>query len=155
MCSSPHWTGRLELISQKKKIVSSERRTKAITVSGFPEKLSPANWAQGVTAISRKISCSWAPKKWVQHTTAIYPIPRYTRPRYIGSTLYQLTDTISCIMSVDVSSQTSYHVGVFVLCNASNIVHCGCHTNKLTPSARKLSRTIPWQPQQGINLMLS
>ena len=36
----------------------------------------------------RKISCSWAPKNGVQHVTAIYPIPQYTQPRYIRSTLY-------------------------------------------------------------------
>ena len=58
----PALTGRLELISRK--IVSCEPGTKAIAVSRFREKLSPANWVQGVTAISRKISRSWAPKKW-------------------------------------------------------------------------------------------
>ena len=58
----PALTGRLELISRK--IVSCELGTKAIAVSRFREKLSPANWVQGVTAISRKISRSWAPKKW-------------------------------------------------------------------------------------------
>ena len=36
--------------------------TKAIAVSRFNEKLSPANWMQGVTAISRKISRFWAPR---------------------------------------------------------------------------------------------
>ena len=36
--------------------------TKAIAVSRFREKLSPANWMQGVTAILRKISRSWAPR---------------------------------------------------------------------------------------------
>ena len=82
----PALTGRLELISRK--IVSCEPGTKAIAVSRFREKLSPANWVQGVTAISRKISRSWAPKNGVQHATAIYPIPRYTRPRYIRLTLY-------------------------------------------------------------------
>ena len=82
----PALTGRLELISRK--IVSCEPGTKAIAVSRFREKLSPVNWVQGVTAISRKISRSWAPKNMVQHATAIYPIPRYTRPRYIGLTLY-------------------------------------------------------------------
>ena len=82
----PALTGRLELVSRK--IVSRGPRTKAIAVSKFREKLSPANWIQGVTAISRKISRSWAPKNGVQHATAIYPIPRYTRPRYIGLTLY-------------------------------------------------------------------
>ena len=58
----PALTGRLELISRK--IVSCEPGTKAIAVSRFREKLSPANWVQGVTAISWKISRSWAPKKW-------------------------------------------------------------------------------------------
>ena len=82
----PALTGRLVLVSRK--IVSRGPRTKAIAVSKFREKLSPANWIQGVTAISRQISRSWAPKNGVQHATAIYPIPRYTRPRYIGLTLY-------------------------------------------------------------------
>ena len=77
----PALTGRPELISRK--IVSGEPGTKDIAVSRFREKLSPANWVQGVTAISRKISRSWAPKKWgptcdrdisnsAIYTTAIY-----------------------------------------------------------------------------------
>ena len=77
----PALTGRPELISRK--IVSGEPGTKAIAVSRFREKLSPANWVQSVTAISRKISRSWAPKKWgptcdrdisnsAIYTTAIY-----------------------------------------------------------------------------------
>ena len=77
----PVLTGGPELISRK--IVSGEPGTKAIAVSRFSEKLSPANWVQGVTAISRKISRSWAPKKWgptcdrdisnsAIYTTAIY-----------------------------------------------------------------------------------
>ena len=77
----PALTGRPELISLK--IVSGEPGTKAIAVSRFREKLSPANWVQGVAAISRKISRSWAPKKWgptcdrdisnsAIYTTAIY-----------------------------------------------------------------------------------
>ena len=43
----PALTGRPELISRK--IVSGEPGTKAIAVSRFREKLSPANWVQGVT----------------------------------------------------------------------------------------------------------
>ena len=66
----PALTGRLELISRK--IVSCEPGTKAIVVSRFCEKLSPTNWVQGVTAISRKISRSWAPK-----------MKSNMRPRYI------------------------------------------------------------------------
>ena len=77
----PVLTGGPELILRK--IVSGEPGTKVIAVSRFREKLSPANWVQGVTAISRKISRSWAPKKWgptcdrdisnsAIYTTAIY-----------------------------------------------------------------------------------
>ena len=88
----PALTGRLALISRK--IVSSEQeQLKAIAVSRFREKLSPANWMQGVTKISRKILRSWAPRlqnslnRWVKkwgptcnrdisnsaiYTTAIY-----------------------------------------------------------------------------------
>ena len=47
----PALTGRLELISGK--IVSCEPGTKAIAVSRFCEKLSPANWVHGVTTILR------------------------------------------------------------------------------------------------------
>ena len=66
----PALTGRLELISRK--IASCEQGTKAMAVSRFREKLSPANWVQGVTAISRKTLCSWAPKNGSN-----------MRPRYI------------------------------------------------------------------------
>ena len=85
----PALTGRPELISRK--IVSGEPGTKAIAVSRFREKLSPANWVQGVTAISRKNRALGRQKNGVQHVTVIYPIPRYTRPRYIGLTLYWTT----------------------------------------------------------------
>ena len=67
----PALTGRPELISRK--IVSGEPGTKAIAVSRFREKLTPANWVQCVTAILRKISRSWAPKKMGSNM----------RPRYI------------------------------------------------------------------------
>ena len=94
----PALTGRLELILRK--IVSCEPGTKAIAVSRFREKLSPTNWVQGVTAISRKITRSWAPKNGVQHATAIYPIPRYTRPRYIGLTLYNVNPATTSVTSI-------------------------------------------------------
>ena len=56
----PAFAGRLESVSQK--IVSCGPRTKAIAVDRFHEKLSPANWVQGVTAISLKISRQkWGP----------------------------------------------------------------------------------------------
>ena len=88
-----------------------------VGTSWFREKLSPANRNKGYRGeqISRKnrlpwIECKELPrfrkkyralgrhvckireiggqKNGVQHATAIYPIPRYTRPRYIGLTLY-------------------------------------------------------------------
>ena len=98
----PALTGRLQLISRK--IVSCEPGTKAIAVSRFLKKLSPANWVQGVTTISRK--------NGVQHATAIYPIPRYTRPRYIRSTLYWLcrrnnTDCCSKVNFIDLGQAKS------------------------------------------------
>ena len=103
----PALTGRLELISRK--IVSCEPGTKAIAVSRFREKLSPANWVQGVTAISRKISRSWAPKNGVQHATAIYPIPRYTRPRYIGLTLYYSSNQAGIRLLIFLKAAKSWH----------------------------------------------
>ena len=50
----PALTGRLELISRK--IVSSEQEQRLSWWADF------ANWMQGVTAIWRKISRSWAPR---------------------------------------------------------------------------------------------
>ena len=55
----PALKGRLELIAKN---CLQRTGTKAFAVSRFREKLSPANWMQGVTAISRKISHSWAPR---------------------------------------------------------------------------------------------
>ena len=88
MCSSPHWQ---------------------VGQSWFREKLSPANreqrlsrWADFVKNCLPRIVSKVLPrfceknralgrkKNGVQHATAIYPIPRYTRPRYIGLTLYLL-----------------------------------------------------------------
>ena len=92
----PALTGRLELISRK--IVSSE----------LEQRLS--QWADFVKNCLPRIECKELPrfrekyhvlghhvckireiggqKNGVHHATAIYPIPRYTRPRYIGLTLY-------------------------------------------------------------------
>ena len=90
MCSSPHWqVGQSPGRSWFREKLSPANGNKGyIAVSRFREKMFAANWVQRVTAISRKISRSWAPKNGVQHATAIYPIPRYTRPRYIGLILY-------------------------------------------------------------------
>ena len=87
MCSSPYWQ---------------------VGQSWFREKLSPANreqklsrWADFAKNCLLRIGSKVLPrfrekyralgrqKNGVQHGTAIYPIPRYTRPRYIGLTLYR------------------------------------------------------------------
>ena len=81
----PALTGRLELILRK--IVSSEREQR-LSQWAVSRKIVSRELVQGVTAISWKISRYLEPKNGVQHATAIYPIPRYTQPRYIGSTLY-------------------------------------------------------------------
>ena len=89
MCSSPYWQ---------------------VGQSWFREKLSPANreqrlsrWADFAKNCLLRIGSKVLPrfrekyralgrqKNGVQHATAIYPIPRYTRPRYIGLTLYIAT----------------------------------------------------------------
>ena len=92
MCSSPHWSPHWQ-------VGQSPGR------SWFREKLSPANGNKGYIAVSRfrkkmfpanptsyrdfaKNIALMGAKNGVQHATAIYPIPRYTRPRYIGLTLY-------------------------------------------------------------------
>ena len=87
----PALTGRLELVSRK--FVSRRPRTKAIAVSKFREKLSPANWVQGVTAISRKISCYWAPKMGLIDW---YFISKKCTYIYINSTYKQIKSSM-CI----------------------------------------------------------
>ena len=98
MCSRPHFTGKPDWPrADFAENCLLRAGSKASAVSRFREKLSPANGVQGITAILRKIAllcvmsaklAKWVAKNGVQHATAIYPIPRYTRPRYIGLTLY-------------------------------------------------------------------
>ena len=101
----PALTDRLELISGT--------GTKAIAVSRFREKLSPANWMQGVTTISRKISRSWAPrlqnsgnrwaKKWGPTCDRdISNSAIYTTAIYRAYTVYiDIIDTNSSIIDMD------------------------------------------------------
>ena len=78
--------------------------TKAIAVSRFRKKLSQANWVQGVTAISRKISRSWAPKKWGPtcdrdiFNSAIY------REHTVVSYCFDAVRSIKCIAIISFSS---------------------------------------------------
>ena len=95
----PALTGRLKLISPK--IVSSEQEQR------------PSRWADFAKNCLPRIECKELPpfralgrhvckiceidgqKNGVQHATAIYPIPRYTRPRYIWLTLYMVINPSS------------------------------------------------------------
>ena len=133
MCSSPHWqvglTGRLELISRK--IVSCEPGTKAIAVSRFREKLSPANWVQGVTAISRKISRSSAPKKWGPtcdrdiSNSAIYATAIYRA--YTVLALYEGTPPVSSGLPSIIRAS-----------NVENLSISWCHREAIDVIARKI-----------------
>ena len=93
----PVLTGRLELISGKIDSCEWEQRLsrwadlakKCLLRIGCKEL---PRFGKKYRALGRHV-CTireiGGPKKMgIQHATAIYPIPRYTRPRYIGSTLY-------------------------------------------------------------------
>ena len=92
----PALTGRLELISRK--IVSSEQEQRLSRWADFAKNCLPRieckelPWfREKCRAIGRhicKIGEIGGQKNGVQHATAIYPIPWYTRPWYIGLTLY-------------------------------------------------------------------
>ena len=92
----PALTGRLELIWRK--IVSSEQEQRLSRWADFAKNCLPQieckelpRFREKFRALGRhvcKIREIFGQKNGVQHVTAIYPIPRYTWPRYIGSTLY-------------------------------------------------------------------
>ena len=94
----PALTGRLELISRK--IVSSEQEQRLSRWADFAKNCLSRieckelpRFREKYRALGRhdcKIREIGAQKNGVQHATAIYPIPRYTRPRYMGLTLYLL-----------------------------------------------------------------
>ena len=95
----PALTGRHELISQN--IVSSEQEQRLSRWAGFAKNCLPLiqckelpQFCEKYRALGRhrcKIREIDGQKNGVQHATAIYLIPRYTRSRYIGLTLYNKT----------------------------------------------------------------
>ena len=77
-----------------RKIVSCEPDQRHPRWADFAKNSLPRMGSKELPRFREK-SHSWAscprngwPKNGVQHATAVYPIPRYTRPRYIGLTLY-------------------------------------------------------------------
>ena len=99
----PALTCRLELISRK--IVSSEQEQRLSRWADFAKNCLPRieckelpRFREKYGALVRyvcKIREIGGQKNVVQHATAIYTIPRYTRPRYIGLTLYH-DPCVSC-----------------------------------------------------------
>ena len=92
----PALTGRLEWISQK--IVSSKQEQRLSRWADFAKNCLPRieckelpRFREKYCALGHqvcKIREIGGQKNGVQHATAIYPIPWYKRPRYIGLTVY-------------------------------------------------------------------
>ena len=91
----PALTGRLKLISRK--IVSSEQEQRLSQWADFAKNCLPRIECKELPRFREKyraLGCHickireiGGQKNGVQHATTIYPIPRYTRPWYIGLTL--------------------------------------------------------------------
>ena len=118
----PALTGRLELISRK--IVSSEQEQRLSRWADFAKNCLPRieckelpQFREKYCALGHhdcKIREIGGQKNGVQHATAIYPIPRYTRPRYIGLTLYQhisLSPNRSCPRICGIPKRPISHSG--------------------------------------------
>ena len=88
----PALKGRLELISRK--IVSSEQEQRLSRWADFAKNCLPRIECKELPRFHEKYralgrhGCKIREIGGVQHATAIYPILRYTRPRYIRLTLY-------------------------------------------------------------------
>ena len=88
----PALTGRLKLISRK--IVSSKQEQRLSRWADFTKNCLPRieckelpRFREKYCALGRHVCKNReisGQKNGVQHATAIYPIPRYTRPRYIS-----------------------------------------------------------------------
>ena len=118
----PALTGRLELVSRK--IVSRGREQRWSRWANFAKNCLPRIGSKELPWFREKYRVLGRQKNGVQHATAIYPISRYTRPRYIGTRLYYIgphyNDTRLYIWQVTVqlcspcrytSSQGIHHLG--------------------------------------------
>ena len=82
----PALTGRLDFANRNKGYRGEQILWKIVS-----RELNARSYLEKYCALGRhvcKIREIGGQKNGVQHATAIYPIPRYTRPRYIGLTLY-------------------------------------------------------------------
>ena len=86
MCSSPHWQVGLSWFREKLSPANREQRLSRW--ADFAKNCLPRIGSKELPRFREKYRALGRQKNGVQHATAIYPIPRYTRPRYIGLTLY-------------------------------------------------------------------
>ena len=119
-------TGRCELISRK--IVSSEQEQRVSRWADYAKNCLPWIECKELPRFRKKyraLGCHvckireiGGQKNGVQHATAIYPIPRYTRPRYIWLTLYccfyvwfLFMDVYICVLYIYIFYCVSGHHG--------------------------------------------
>ena len=86
MCSIPHWQVGLSWFHEKLSPANREQRLSRW--ADFAKNCLPRIGSKELPRFREKYRALGRQKNGVQHATAIYPIPRYTRPRYIGLTLY-------------------------------------------------------------------
>ena len=92
MCSSPHWQ-----VGQRwfrEKLSPANREQRLSRWADFAKNCLPRIGSKVLPRFREKYHALGRQKNGVQHATAIYPIPRYTRPRYIGLTLYLINTYI-------------------------------------------------------------
>ena len=90
MCSSPHWQVGNSWF--RGKLSPANREQRLSRWADFAKNCLPRIGSKLIPWFREKYRALGRQKNGVQHATAIYPIPRYTRPRYIGLTLYWTTN---------------------------------------------------------------
>ena len=86
MCSNPHCQIGLSWFREKLSPANGEQRR--WRWADFAKNYLPQNGPSELPQFRKKYRALGRQKNGVQHATEIYPIPRYTRPWYIRSTLY-------------------------------------------------------------------
>ena len=118
MCSSPHWQVGQSWFREKLSLANREQRLSRC--ADFAKNCLPRIGSKVLPRFCEKYRALGRQKNGVQHATAIYPIPRYTRPRYIGLTLYILNDVerhhwwrlLCCPMTVSHYPNKCWHIWV-------------------------------------------
>ena len=109
----PALAGRPELISWfRGKLSSANRDQRLSRWADFAKNCLPRIGSKVLPRFREKYRALGRPKNGVQHATAIYPIPRYTRPQYIGLTLYK-PENGTCWMRTVLAEWGRYLQSVF------------------------------------------